>query len=185
MENRTKPMTKKWHHVFDFINQNKKLMWCFYEVHGVLMLSGNRDDIYTQHNIDNAFFGSLFWTNCFLWTTEMLVVHICIIQAEMKGNLMEKEFIKFDCYGRIWINLASIRWSCQNLYFGGKMRSESCFYITKNYVIYLSEDGFEFSLLGWSLLQQLNVRNKTKPPLKSHAAAHFMCMLPYENIQKM
>lgn len=94
----------------------------------------------------------------------------CIIQAEIKGNLMEKEFIKFDCYGRIWINLVSIWWSCQNLYFGGKMRSESCFYITKNCVIYLSEDGFEFSFLGWSLLQQLNVRNKTKSPLKSHAA---------------
>jgi len=45
------------------------------------MLSGNRDDnIYT------------------LW----LVVHICNIQAEMKDcNLMEKEFTKFDCYGRI------------------------------------------------------------------------------------
>jgi len=62
-------------------------------------------------------------------------------------------------------------------------------FTSQNDVIYLSEDGFEFTLLGWSLLEQLNVRNKTdkepeylSPPLKSHAAANLLCMLPYENI---
>ncbi len=58
--------------------------------------------------------------------------------------------------------MAPIHIYWQNLYFGLKK-------INKNNVRgqepwkknYLSEDGFEFSLFGWSLLQQLNATNKT------------------------
>lgn len=103
------------------LNQNKCLMECFCGVHSVHMLSGNRGDKHTQNNIDMLSFENVFYEEP--WTTEMYVVQLCNIHAEMKGNtLMEKEFTTFYCKGRIWINLAPIQWSWY-LYFLKKIRS--------------------------------------------------------------